>query len=51
MNKGIVVVVVVVVVVTPGLNIDCDLIKQLTGQRELPNKSRHLDELTHKPAI
>ena len=33
------------------LNIVRDLVKQLTGQRKLPNKSRHLDELTHEPAI
>ena len=32
------------------LNIDRDLVKQLvSGHR--PNKSRHLDELTHKPSI
>ena len=31
-------------------NIDRDLVKQLlSGQ--LPNKSRHLDELTHEPSI
>ena len=32
------------------LNIDCDLVKQLVSG-QLPNKSRHLDELTHEPAI
>ena len=30
------------------LNIDCDLVKQLVSG-QLPNKSRHLDELTHEP--
>ena len=33
------------------LNIVGDQVKQWTGQRQLPNKSRHLDELTHEPAI
>ena len=32
------------------LNIDRDLVKQLVSG-QLPNKSRHLDELTHEPAI
>ena len=32
------------------LNIDCDLVKQLVSG-QLPNKSRHLDELTHEPSI
>ena len=32
------------------LNIDRDLVKQLVSV-QLPNKSRHLDELTHEPAI
>ena len=32
------------------LNIDHDLVKQLTGQ-QVANKSRHLDELTHELAI
>ena len=32
------------------LNIDCDLVKQLVSG-QLRNKSRHLDELTHEPAI
>ena len=32
------------------LNIDCDLVKQLVSG-QLPNKSRHLDELTHEPPI
>ena len=33
------------------LDIVHDLVKQLTGQRTAPNKSHHLDELTHKRAI
>ena len=32
------------------LNIDRDLVKQLVSG-QLPNKSRHLDELTHEPSI
>ena len=32
------------------LNIDCELVKQLVSG-QLPNKSRHLDELTHEPSI
>ena len=32
------------------LNIDRDLVKQLVS-RQLPNKSRHLNELTHEPTI
>ena len=32
------------------MNIDRDLVKQLVSG-QLPNKSRHLDELTHEPAI
>ena len=32
------------------LNIDRDLEKQLVSG-QLPNKSRHLDELTHEPSI
>ena len=32
------------------LNIDCELVKQLVSG-QLPNKSRHLNELTHEPAI
>ena len=32
------------------LNIDPDLVKQLVS-RQLPNKSRHLDEMTHEPSI
>ena len=32
------------------LNIDHDLVKQLVSG-QLPNKSCHLDELTHEPAI
>ena len=32
------------------LNIDCELVKQLVSG-QLPNKSRHLDELTHEPPI
>ena len=32
------------------LNIDCDLVKQLVSG-QLPNKSRHLDELTHELSI
>ena len=33
------------------LNIEQNLVKQLTGQEQPPNKSRHLDKLTHEPAI
>ena len=29
---------------------DCELVKQLVSG-QLPNKSRHLDELTHEPSI
>ena len=32
------------------LNVDRDLVKQLVSG-QLPNKSRHLDELTHEPSI
>ena len=32
------------------LNIDRDLVKQLVSG-QLPNKSRHLEELTHEPSI
>ena len=32
------------------LNIDRDLVKQLVSG-QLPNKLRHLDELTHEPSI
>ena len=32
------------------LNIDRDVVKQLVS-RQLPNKSRHLNELTHEPTI
>ena len=32
------------------LNIDRDVLKQLVSG-QLPNKSRHLDELTHEPSI
>ena len=32
------------------LNIDHDLVKQLVSG-QLPNKSCHLDELIHEPAI
>ena len=32
------------------LNIDCELVKQLVSG-QLPNKSGHLDELTHEPPI
>ena len=32
------------------LNIDRDLVKQMVSG-QLPNRSRHLDELTHEPAM